>query len=82
MKIGDIVTILVEYPCGVEKNKWNYVKDETGVIVDVDTHDPNELEYSVKLSPTDIFSWWFASEEIRSATEDEIAEKLRSLMMK
>ena len=77
MTIGSIVTILVDYPCGVEEDKRNYVNGETGIIVDY-CEDHND--YAVKLQP-ESFSWWFSKDEIRLATNEEIAGKLRYIMM-
>lgn len=79
MMIGSIVTILIDYPCGTDKDARYYVKNETGIITDFyeETGD-----YAVKLMPDEIYPWWFSKDEIRLATNEEIAGKLRYIMMK
>lgn len=77
MTIGSIVTILVDYPCGVEEDKRNYVNGETGIIID---YCGSHNDYAVKFHPQS-FPWWFSENELRLATNEEIAGKLRSVMM-
>lgn len=77
MMIGSIVTILVDYPCGTDEVERNYVKGETGVITD---YNEEHNDYAVKFYPQS-FPWWFAKDELRLATNEEIARKLRSVLM-
>lgn len=78
MMIGSIVTILVDYPCGTDEVENNYVKGETGVITD---YNEETNDYAVSILPHERFPWWFSKEEIRLATNEEIAGKLRFIMM-
>ena len=77
MMIGSIVTILVDYPCGVDEDAHNYVKGETGVITD---YDEEHGDYAVTFHPQ-VFPWWFSKDELRLATNEEIAGKLRYIIM-
>lgn len=78
MSIGSIVTILVDYPAGMDEDARNYVKGETGIITE---YDEDYDDYAVKFLPQS-FHWWFSKDEMRLATNEEIAEKLRYIMMK
>lgn len=77
MKIGDIVVITAETPSGVY-NVAN-VYGETGVIIDEDT-DYNCWKIATGNPYTD--GWWFDETELRPATDEEIAERLRYVLMK
>ena len=77
MMIGDIVTITIDNPQGVEGNYP--VKNETGVIVDFD-EDANVCEIATGKAETT--GWWYAEDEFRLATEDEIKARLKFLLMK
>ena len=77
MKIGDIVTIKVDYPYGVEE-RWK-VKDETGVIIDFQ-EDPEE--WCVATGNPESDGWWFTEDELRQATDEEIKARLRFVLMK
>ena len=79
MKIGSIVTILVDYPYGVEEESQNYVKGMTGVVVERDEEEENL--FAVRIYPGEWLQWWFSEDEMRPATNEEIAEKLRQVMM-
>ena len=79
MMIGSIVTILIDYPHGTDEDERNYVKDEIGVITD---YDEEAGDYEVRIIPNEIYPWWFSKDELRLATNEEIAGKLRFIMMK
>lgn len=78
MMIGDIVTILVDYPCGADKIARNYVKNEVGVITDLNEE---TSDYAVSILHHERYPWWFSKDEIRLATKEQIAGKLRSMLM-
>ena len=76
MKIGDIVTITVETPEGIEDAVSVY--GETGVIVDED------LEYNcwqVATGNPHTTGWWFSETELRPATPEEIADRLKFILL-
>ena len=70
MKVGDIVTITVQYPYLVINEN---VFGEVGIIADIEN---GYLE--VKTDSRD--GYWYTKDEIRLATETEIKEKLRKLL--
>lgn len=76
MKIGDIVVITAETPSGVY-NVAN-VYGETGVIIDEDTY---YNCWEVATGNPNTTRWWFAESELRPATDEEIAERLRYVLM-
>lgn len=73
MKIGDVVTIVVDTPYGVYDEP---VKNETGVIVDFD-----EESEQWEIATGNPISWWFTKDEFRPATAEEIEAKLRYVLM-
>lgn len=78
MMIGTIVTILVKYPCGADEIARNYVRNEVGVITDFNEE---TSDYAVSIHHHERYPWWFSKNEIRLATNEEIAGKLRSMLM-
>lgn len=76
MKIGDIVTIVVDNPYGVDDEYP--VKNETGVIVDFD-EESEQWEIATGNPITD--GWWFIKDEFRPATAEEIEARLRYVLM-
>lgn len=76
MKIGDVVTIIVDTPYGVEENYR--VKNETGVVVDFE-EDTEQWEIATGNPETD--GWWFTEDELRPATAKEIEARLRFVLM-
>ena len=76
MKIGDIVTILVDNPGGVEEY---HVKNETGVIVDFEE---SVEKWCIATGKPETDGWWFTEDEFRSATTNEIEARLRFILMK
>ena len=77
MKIGDIVTIVVDYPAVI--GEAEKVKGETGVIADCDS------EYNLWMVETgkpETSGWWFTEDEFRPATAEEIEARLRYVLMK
>ena len=77
MKIGDIVVITVETPSGVHNVESVY--GETGVIVDEDTV---YNCWEVATGNPNTTRWWFVESELRPATHEEIADRLRYVLMK
>ena len=78
MKLGSIVTVLVDYPRGTIEEPRNYVKDEVGIVVEVS----EKRWFAVAIKTQEIFPWWFHKDELRPATNAEIRRKLRSVMTK
>lgn len=76
MKIGDIVVITVEVPSGVHNVESVY--GETGVIVDEDTV---YNCWEVATGNPNTTMWWFTESELRPATAEEIADRLRYVLM-
>ncbi len=76
MKIGDIVTIVVDYPAVI--GEAEKVKGETGVIVDCDS--VYNL-WMVETGKPETSGWWFTEGELRPATAEEIEAKLRFVLM-
>ncbi len=74
-KIGDIVTITVKHPAGVEE--YAYVLNETGVITDYD-HAGN---WAIETGKPETSGWWFYETEFCPATAEEIADRLRYVLM-
>ena len=74
-KIGDIVTIIVDHPAGVDE--FGKVKGETGVITDYD-HAGN---WAIETGKPETSGWWFYETEFRPATAEEIADRLRYVLM-
>lgn len=74
--IGDIVTITVDNPYGVDGEY--HVKNETGVIVDFD-ESTDQFEIATGNYESD--GWWFTKDEFRLATDDEIKARLRFVLM-
>ena len=75
-EIGDIVTITVKHPAGVEE--YAYVLNETGVITDYDHVDNC---WVVETGKPETSGWWFDETEFRPATAEEIADRLRYVLM-
>lgn len=73
-KIGDIVTITVDHPAGTFVN----VLDEIGVIYEYDAYD---RRYCVKTGNPTTTEYWFDETEFRPATAEEIADRLRYVLM-
>ena len=74
MKVGDIVTINVEYAAGTEI----YVKGETGVILECDKKDGSFVVATGNPSTTEL---WFDESEVRFATDEEVRGRLRYVLM-
>ena len=75
MKIGDIVTITVDHPAGVYNRL--FVKNETGVITDFD-----EEVWEISTGMPGTSGWWYAEDEFRPATDDEIKARLKLILMR
>ena len=75
-KIGDIVTITVDYPAGVEE--FGKVKGETGVITNYD----HVGSWEVTTGKPKTSGYWYYETEFRPATAEEIADRLRYALMK
>ena len=76
-KVGDIVTITVDYPAGVDE--FEKVKGETGVITDYDHVDNC---WVVETGKPETSGYWYDETEFRPATAEEIADRLRYVLMK
>lgn len=74
MKIGDIVTITVNHPVGA---CGCLVKNETGVITDFD-----EEVWEISTGMPGTSGWWYAEDEFRPATDDEIKARLKLILMR
>lgn len=77
MKIGDIVTIIVDNPSGVDEEYP--VKNETGVIVDFDE---TSEQWQIATGEPETDGWWFTEDELRPTTAEEIEARLRYILMK
>lgn len=77
MKIGDIVTILIDNPYGVDEEY--HVKNETGVIVDFEE---STEQWCIATGKPETDGYWFTEDEFRPATTDEIEARLRFILMK
>ena len=77
MRVGTIVTIITDCPAGLANPIFN-VKGETGVITDFDDED---VIWQIKTGNPDTTGFWYSQIEFRLATPEEIANKLRFLLM-
>lgn len=75
--LGNIVTIIVDNPYGVEE-KWS-IKNEIGVIVDFEE---STKQYKIATGNYKSDGYWFTENEFRPATDDECRAALYSLIMK
>lgn len=70
MKVGDIVTIIIDMPYGVDDE---YVKDKVGLIVEKE----GKL-FRVRTNANPLYDgYWYTVDEFRLATETEIASTLK-----
>lgn len=76
MMIGDIVTITIDCPYGVDGDYR--VKNETGVITN---YDEDTKTWEIATGKPDTTGWWYAVGEFRPATDDEIKARLRFVLM-
>lgn len=74
--IGDIVTITVDKPYGVDDEYP--VKGETGVILDFDE---STEQWQIATGNYVSDGWWFTKDEFRPATDDEARARLRFILM-
>ena len=74
MKIGDFVIIEAEHPVGVPNTTE---KGCLGCIIDED-----DDSYSVKTELYFAGNYWYHSDELRLATDDEIIEFTRNVFLK
>ena len=74
MKIGDFVTITIDYPAGTDE-RHDSVLNETGMIIE---YEKNQKEEMCRIATGNPFTtgWWFGKEEFREATEKEIRTRL------
>ena len=77
MKIGDIVTITVDHPACVYDRRS--VKNETGVITDFDKEGS---AWEITTGKPETTGWWYAEDEFRPATDDEIKARLKLILMR
>ena len=77
--IGNIVTITVNNPCGVDGEYP--VLNETGVIVEIEEYEDGQKLFLINTGKV-LTTWWFSESQFRPATEEEVREKLRYLLMK
>lgn len=74
--IGDIVTITVDRPYGVDEDY--FVKNETGVIVESFAA---TNQWRIETGVPNTSGWWFTPDEFRPATEDEVRARLKKVLM-
>ena len=82
MKIGDIVTITVHLPYGVDEGNVS-VMNETGAITDfVEFVEDGSMMWEITTGNHLTTGWWYCEGEFRPATPEEIEARLRYVLMK
>ena len=74
MKVGDVVTITAKYPYNTNVN----CEGETGVITE---HDVENNVFEITTGNPYTTEYWYEETEFRLATEEEIKDRLRYLLM-
>ena len=70
MQVGDIVTIIIDMPYGVDDE---YVKDKDGLVVERE----GKL-FRVRTSANPLYDgYWYTVDELRLATETEVTSTLK-----
>ena len=75
-KVNDIVTIVTDNPSGVDVN----VNGHVGIVTEIYESNSNEISYCVKETPWG-YEFYYDATELRYASEKEIKEKVKQLIL-